>query len=99
MTKIIKQQETKVGQVFFEQDDTEFVVRTESELIFEHEYIKDEQEAEKLFAKTVKKMQIVELINAYTTGGGSGYMATEPCVEQDSYEYIANDILAKWDLK
>lgn len=104
MTQIIKQTETKVGTAIMEKINDQFYVRTESDhdmvLVFEWFDINEEYEAEQLFEKTVKKMEIVEVIHAYTQEmEGYSYFGSNPGVPKDTYEEIAQDIMNKWELK
>lgn len=100
MNNLIEKFETKAGASILEKDKTEFVVRTESEFVYEYEYVTDETEAYALFKKCSKKLQLVEIINAYTTEmEGYSYFGSNPGVGTDAYEAIATEILNKFDLK
>jgi hypothetical protein len=104
MTQIIKQTETAIGKVIMEKINEQFYVHTESEndMVMTYEWFEpnEEYKAKQLFEKTIKKMEIVEVIHSYTQEmEGYSYYDSNPGVPQDAYEEIAQAIMNKWELK
>lgn len=101
---IIKEFENTIGKIILEETgfkckEEAYQVHSDTDHMFTWKYFADISDAVRFYEKTIMQANIVEVINKHTREmEGYSYYGSNPGIPTDSYEGVANDIMAMMEI-